>query len=36
MWADLEPGFRQAVASFALLPPGRDYIPPDKDPWLFF
>ncbi|GFR51830.1 hypothetical protein Agub_g14293 [Astrephomene gubernaculifera] len=36
LWPSLEPLFRSSVASFTLLPPSRDYIPPDKDPWLFF
>ncbi|GLI64352.1 hypothetical protein VaNZ11_007592 [Volvox africanus] len=36
LWPELEPLFRRSVASFALLPTTRDYIPPDKDPWLFF
>ncbi|KAG2440805.1 hypothetical protein HXX76_003660 [Chlamydomonas incerta] len=36
LWPELEPVFKAAVAGFALLPTTRDYIPPDKDPWLFF
>ncbi len=36
MWADLEGPFRASVASFTLEPPGPQYIPPDKNPWLFF
>ncbi|KAG2496712.1 hypothetical protein HYH03_005125 [Edaphochlamys debaryana] len=36
LWPSLEAPFRKAVQSFALLPTTRDYIPPDKDPWLFF
>jgi hypothetical protein len=34
-WPELEAVFRQAVESFVLLPPGRGYVPPDKDPWMF-
>jgi hypothetical protein len=30
------PQFKEAVASFRLLPLSNDYIPPDKDPWKFF
>jgi hypothetical protein len=36
LWPELEEGFNKAVQSFELLQPGRKYIPPDKDPWLFF
>lgn len=36
LWPELEPVFKEAVSKFALLPTTRDYIPPDKDPWLFF
>ncbi|GLC52390.1 hypothetical protein PLESTB_000623800 [Pleodorina starrii] len=36
LWPELEPLFRRSVESFAMLPTTRDYIPPDKDPWLFF
>ncbi|EFJ45610.1 hypothetical protein VOLCADRAFT_105895 [Volvox carteri f. nagariensis] len=36
LWPDLEPLFRRSAESFTLLPTTRDYIPPDKDPWLFF
>ena len=35
-WPKLEGGFKEAVNSFKLLPTGKDYVPPDKDPWLFF
>ena len=35
-WPKLEAGFKDTVDSFKLLPTGKDYIPPDKDPWLFF
>ncbi|GAQ86869.1 hypothetical protein KFL_003170080 [Klebsormidium nitens] len=35
-WEDLEPVFRQAVESFRLLPPTKDYVPPWKDPWRFW
>lgn len=35
-WAELEDGFKRAVESFVLLPPGKKYVPPDKDPWIFF
>lgn len=35
-WPKLEAGFKSAVDSFELLPTGKDYVPPDKDPWLFF
>ncbi|KAI8466368.1 MAG: lumen targeted protein [Monoraphidium minutum] len=36
LWEDLSPRFLESVQSFRLLPPTRDYIPPDKDPWKFF
>jgi hypothetical protein len=36
MWADLEPLFKQCINSFRLLETTNSYIPPDKDPWLFF
>ena len=36
VYAELEEGFKAAVDSFTLLPPGKGYVPPDKDPWLFF
>lgn len=35
-WAELEPGYRAAVASFTLATPGKDYVAPDQDPWRFF
>jgi hypothetical protein len=35
-WDDMKEGFQKAVDSFELLPPGKGYVPPDKDPWLFF
>ena len=35
-WSDLEGPFRQATDSFSLLPPGRDYVSPERDPWRFF
>lgn len=35
-WEDLQEPFQKAVESFTLLPPGRDYIPPNQDPWKFF
>lgn len=35
-WPKLEGGFKGAVDSFKLLPTGASYVPPDKDPWLFF
>ena len=36
LWGEVEEGFRQAVASFELLPPGSEYVAPDQDPWRFF
>ena len=36
LWGEVEEGFRQAVASFELLPPGSVYVAPDQDPWRFF
>ena len=36
LWEELQPRFQEAVASFHLTEPTRAYIPPDKDPWLFF
>lgn len=36
LWEDLAPYFRTSAESFALLPTSSSYIPPDKDPWLFF
>ena len=35
-WEDLQEPFLKSVESFTLLPPGRDYIPPNQDPWKFF
>ena len=35
-WDGLEGGFQRAIESFRLTQPGRNYVPPDKDPWLFF
>lgn len=35
-WADLEEPFMKAVESFTLLTPGKEYIPPNQDPWKFF
>eukprot|EP00892_Ulva_mutabilis_P004892 jgi/Ulvmu1/2775/UM140_0004.1 len=35
-WSKLESGFKETAESFQLLPPGKGYVPPDKDPWLFF
>jgi len=36
LWEDLEPCFQKAVSSFRLVQTTNKYIPPDKDPWLFF
>eukprot|EP00195_Chlamydomonas_chlamydogama_P003864 CAMPEP_0202921462 /NCGR_PEP_ID=MMETSP1392-20130828/77409_1 /ASSEMBLY_ACC=CAM_ASM_000868 /TAXON_ID=225041 /ORGANISM="Chlamydomonas chlamydogama, Strain SAG 11-48b" /LENGTH=251 /DNA_ID=CAMNT_0049615033 /DNA_START=212 /DNA_END=967 /DNA_ORIENTATION=+ len=36
LWDDLLPLFRQAASSFKLEATTNQYIPPDKDPWLFF
>eukprot|EP00192_Tetraselmis_astigmatica_P021173 CAMPEP_0117682430 /NCGR_PEP_ID=MMETSP0804-20121206/19656_1 /TAXON_ID=1074897 /ORGANISM="Tetraselmis astigmatica, Strain CCMP880" /LENGTH=296 /DNA_ID=CAMNT_0005492543 /DNA_START=14 /DNA_END=904 /DNA_ORIENTATION=- len=36
IWDNLEPVFREAVNSFELKSITSAYIPPDKDPWLFF
>lgn len=36
VWPDVEAGFRATAASFRLLEPGRDFVPPDKDPWVFW
>lgn len=36
LWDDMEPGFKQAIDSFRLPTPGRDFIDPEKNPWLFF
>ena len=35
-WDDLEPVFTEAMESFRLTETTNAYIPPDKDPWLFF
>ena len=35
-WGVLGPLFQQSADSFRLLPTGREYVPPDKDPWRFF
>ena len=36
LWNDVENGFKQSVDSFRLLPPGKEYVAPDQDPWRFF
>ncbi|KIY93318.1 PsbP domain-containing protein 5 [Monoraphidium neglectum] len=36
LWEDLSPRFLDSIESFRLLPTTNAYIPPDKDPWLFF
>jgi hypothetical protein len=36
LWDVLSPRFGEAIASFRLVEPTRDYIAPDKDPWKFF
>eukprot|EP00879_Flechtneria_rotunda_P026245 GHRR01027974.1.p1 GENE.GHRR01027974.1~~GHRR01027974.1.p1 ORF type:complete len:208 (+),score=53.59 GHRR01027974.1:604-1227(+) len=36
LWNDLSNGFKTAVDSFQLVATTNAYIPPDKDPWLFF
>lgn len=35
-WEDLEPYFQKSVDSFRLVETTSSYVPPDKDPWLFF
>eukprot|EP00890_Picochlorum_soloecismus_P004705 jgi/Picsp_1/5235/NSC_02598-R1_lumen targeted protein len=35
-WADLETEFQRMIESFTLLQPGREYVPPNQDPWRFF
>ena len=35
-WGVLGPLFEQSADSFRLLPPGREFVQPDKDPWRFF
>jgi len=36
IWDDLQPLFQESVDSFLLTEPTNAYVPPDKDPWLFF
>lgn len=36
LWDEAEPALRDAIRSFRLLPPTRDYVPPWKDPWRFW
>lgn len=36
LWDDMAGQFKTAVDSFKLVPTTRDYIAPDKNPWLFF
>jgi hypothetical protein len=36
LWADMQPVFQTSIDSFRLVEPGREYIPPDQNPWLFF
>ncbi|GAX79956.1 hypothetical protein CEUSTIGMA_g7395.t1 [Chlamydomonas eustigma] len=36
MWDELLPVFKKSVESFKLLPTTDSYVPPDKNPWLFF
>ncbi|TYI21716.1 hypothetical protein ES332_A06G057100v1 [Gossypium tomentosum] len=35
-WTKMGPLFEQTVASFRLLPPTDNYVPPYKDPWRFW
>ncbi|KAL0910646.1 hypothetical protein M5K25_021648 [Dendrobium thyrsiflorum] len=35
-WESLGPFLKEAVASFRLLPPTENYVPPYKDPWRFW
>ncbi|PKA52938.1 PsbP domain-containing protein 5, chloroplastic [Apostasia shenzhenica] len=35
-WKSLGPFLEKAVASFRLLPPSENYVPPYKDPWRFW
>lgn len=37
-WPEVREGFQRAVESFTLLDTAKSkkYVPPDKDPWLFF
>ena len=35
-WDELGNAFQHVVDSFVLVEPGEGYIPPNKDPWLFF
>ncbi|KAK9829939.1 hypothetical protein WJX72_008758 [[Myrmecia] bisecta] len=36
LWPELEPMFQQAIASFRLTTPTREYVAPDEQPWRFF
>eukprot|EP00955_Chlamydomonas_euryale_P017775 189838-Chlamydomonas_euryale.AAC.2 len=35
-WDDLAPLFEESIKDFQLIPTTDQYIPPDKNPWLFF
>lgn len=35
-WGDLQEPFQKAVDSFTLIEPGKEYVPPNQDPWRFF
>ncbi len=35
-WDDLQEPFQKTVDSFTLIEPGKEYVPPNQDPWRFF
>eukprot|EP00884_Botryococcus_braunii_P001097 jgi/Botrbrau1/10989/Bobra.0234s0014.1 len=36
IWPTLGPAYRDAVESFKLVPPTKEFVSPEKDPWRFF
>jgi hypothetical protein len=35
-WASMEPLYKAAQDTFTLAATGKDFVPPDKDPWRFW
>jgi len=35
-WASMEPLYKAAMETFTLATPGKDFVPPEKDPWRFW
>lgn len=35
-WSSVEPLYKAAQETFTLTTPGKDFVPPEKDPWRFW